>query len=235
MSGITLLYPYALLLIPLYLVCKRFCRRSNDGILFTRTDILQTLFRQKNRLISVVEFLTILALSLSLSYPTIIQTNHFESREQSTCMLLSSYPPNKPAVEFFLDARPCDRIGTVFYGNSVFTASAPTTNITLLKKALFSYQDNVLDKQSLENAFAKTRALLDRNDTIYTDIHLSAIQKAGLQKLFSIQIRHITDIAPNTLTTVKTVTYKEPLFRYPLFATLILLALYLYLTNRIKK
>lgn len=235
MSNLTLLHPYALLLIPFYLICKRFCKQAKDGILFTRTDILQTLFKQKNRLIGSVEFLTVVFLTLSLSYPTIIHQNRFESKERTACMLLLGYPYTKEPVEYFLDTKPCDTIGAVFFGKSTFTVAAPTKNMALLKRAVFAYKDAVQKPQSLENAFAQARAYLDRNATLYTDIHLSAEQQERLRQLFSLHIRYITDIAPDTRAFTKTRIYKEPLFTYPLFVTVILLAFYLYLINRIKR
>lgn len=69
MAEWTLLYPFALGLIPLFLVCERFCRARVRSLIFPDTRLLRRVGRSRPWLQTTLKLLMVTALSLALASP----------------------------------------------------------------------------------------------------------------------------------------------------------------------
>ena len=157
MNNFAFEYPYAFLIIFIFLICAYFCKERMEAVFFPRAKIFFDQSYKKNRLITNLKWATIILSVTALASPVIKNSFDVEKREGYAIALVLDasgsmrYPfssdPNQPKSKFdiakelsakFVQKRKNDRIGLIVFGNFAYTAAPLTYDTEILKEIIDS-------------------------------------------------------------------------------------------------
>ena len=146
LSNISLLYPYALTILPLFLVCQKLCGKRVKSLLFSNFELLKKLSSKKSNLLRFLNYLVIFFISLALASPVIkhsIAPKNIKGYDISLLLDASDsmYEDNrfkiaKKILKEFITKRQGDAISLTVFGDYAFVASPFTSNKESLKEII---------------------------------------------------------------------------------------------------
>ncbi len=199
LNTITLLYPYLLLILPLFIICQKVCQESIKTVRFSNYKLLTKLTSKYSNIKKILLYLTIFLLSFALSTP-VIKDKHRENHKDgyNISLLLdasdSMYEDNrfkiaKQILKEFISKRDNDAISLTVFGDYAFIASPFTTN----KNGLYTILD-----------YLKPGVAGDRATALYEAIYLSSnIFKKTKSK------KRVAILLTDGINTINSVTLKD--------------------------
>ncbi|MFP4486897.1 MAG: hypothetical protein ACLFOC_08025 [Campylobacterales bacterium] len=246
--NIELIYPSALLVFVLYLLLKLLVRQKSEATYFSRVDILKKVFKKQSVLISYVEALVVLLLSLALSFPTTTMEKTYTSLISKEAIFLLNLK-NKETKELALasiDKTEPSKVAISALLSSFHKIVPLTSDIISTKKIIKNLR--VIDEEQ-PNIFSAMTASISLSHIKNTTLFLVGFDKEDIKddvlklKKFIPELKveqidskeSIKKLNPIEKISDITVTEKKPYFLYPLFGALCMLLLYIYLQNRIRR
>ena len=146
MSNIMFEYPFAFLLLLLYFVCKKFCKQRNEQLIFPNMKIFKQVSSGQNYLLSAVEFLAVLLLTIALASPY-KQDDVVIDKEKGyeISMILDASGSMKEYNKFgivkdivtdFIDMRKHDKLGLTIFADFSYVAIPLTYDKDSIKRLL---------------------------------------------------------------------------------------------------
>ena len=146
MSNIMFEYPFAFLFLLLYFVCKKFCKQRNEQLIFPNIKIFKQVSQKQNYLVSVVEFLAVLLLTIALASPfkqddVVID----KDKGYEISMILDASGSMKEYNKFgivkdivteFVDMRKHDKLGLTIFADFSYVAIPLTYDKESIKRLL---------------------------------------------------------------------------------------------------
>ena len=139
-------YPYAFILIALYLVCKFLCKKNIEEIYFSNALILGNIVKKRRDLQTVLEFLTLLFLIIALASPITkkqVSKNTALGYEIILCIDASEsmrddnrFNITKIIVDKFISKREFDRLALTLFADDVYISVPFTYDKKTLKDIL---------------------------------------------------------------------------------------------------
>lgn len=139
-------YPYAFILIALYLVCKFLCKKNIEEIYFSNAFILGNIVKKRRNFQTILEFLTLLFLVFALANP-ISKEQLSKNKALGYEIVLSidasdsmradnRFNITKEIVDNFIEKRVFDSIALTLFAQDVYIASPFTYDKKPLKDIL---------------------------------------------------------------------------------------------------
>lgn len=132
LNQITILYPYAFLLLPLYFICQKYCKVQLPTIYFSNLKMLQTATSKHKSLTKVLKYLILFFLVLSLSSPVIkneLELNNSKGYEISLILDASGsmheddrFNITKEILTEFIKKRETDRLALSVFADFAYSA-----------------------------------------------------------------------------------------------------------------
>lgn len=152
-------YPFAFLIIFIYIFCLKFCKAKKQSIYFSNTKMLKSAIGIKNILLEIVKFLAIVAFAASLASPIkkdeLQSSNNTEGYEMvlaldsSESMLIDSrFRITKDILSEFIDKRKNDKIALTIYASFSYIAIPLTYDKDSVKRLLDLIEVGVAGKQT---------------------------------------------------------------------------------------
>ncbi len=146
MSNIMFEYPFAFLLLLLYFLCKKFCKQRNEQLIFPNMKIFKQVSSGQNYLLSAVEFLAVLLLTIALASPY-KQDDVVIDKEKGyeISMILDASGSMKEYNKFgivkdivtdFIDMRKHDKLGLTIFADFSYVAIPLTYDKDSIKRLL---------------------------------------------------------------------------------------------------
>ena len=177
LENITLLYPYALLILPIYLLCQKLCGTKAPKILFSNFEVLEKIVSKKFYFLKILKYITILLISIALSSPVIKHYIKVDNTKGYNISLLldasdsmqedNRFEISKKILKEFINKRKNDSIALTVFGDYAFVASPFTTNKNSLNTIISYLNTGVAGDRSTalyealylgSNIFKKTKA-----------------------------------------------------------------------------
>lgn len=183
LNNLTFEYPYAFLIIVLFILCAIFCKAKSPTYFIPHLNIFNNTDSSLNALTPVLKYITIISATIALASPVLVSHvqnikkdginivlsldtsgsmkaigfNH-ENLEQNRWQAVSSI------VQEFMDKRTQDNIGLVVFGTSVMTAS-PLSFDKNAQKDIINYLDIgvVGDRTAMIDSLATSINILKEN------------------------------------------------------------------------
>jgi len=139
-------YPFAFLLLLLYVVCKKFCKQRNEQLIFPNIKVFKQLSKRAVLFPLVLEFLTVLFLTIALASPyrqddVIIE----KDKGYEISMVLDAsgsmreynkFGIVKEIVREFVDMRKHDKLGLTIFADFSYVAIPLTYDKESIKRLL---------------------------------------------------------------------------------------------------
>jgi len=146
MSRVELLYPYALLLIPLYLLFVWFVKRYYRRVAFSNLKLLKKALQKSFDSAKILRFFIVTSIAFALATPAIEQTHKEKVQEGYDISLLldasnsmreeNRFKIAKEIVSHFIKERKNDNIALTLFANYAYVASPLTHEKESLQKML---------------------------------------------------------------------------------------------------
>jgi len=239
MGELEFLAPLWLLLIPLYVICKRFCNSISEGVLFSRIDIIKKITGKKRRLASVFEALSVVCAVLALSEPAVVSTKTVENITPKKCMFIIDTRSEgfKELGKEFIQGSNCDLQGIVAFGDEIYAVSPISSNRELTIDELLVYEPKAGEKRAFFEAITLARSmLLGDGEVVLVSSFVSEDMKKDIKKANNIYKNEILTSTEGIKPSVAQVDFEEvtPYFGYFALFGLLFLSGYMYLINKIE-
>jgi len=153
-------YPVVFLLIPLFLLCGRFCKARSESILFPHLDIFKESQASEARLIKILKWFAIIFAVIALASPVIEDKIEVENKEGYSIALVldasgsmkygfgdryfgmsakereSKFDISISLAKSFVSRRKDDQIGLVVFGNFAYVAAPLTYDKNVLQEMM---------------------------------------------------------------------------------------------------
>ena len=146
MMNITFEYPLFFLLLLLYFVCKKFCQQRNEQLIFPNMKIFKQVAKRQNYLLLVLEFLSVLLLTIALASPYTQDDVVMEKdKGYEISMILDASGSMKEYNKFgivkdivteFIDMRKHDKLGLTIFADFSYVAIPLTYDKKSIKRLL---------------------------------------------------------------------------------------------------
>ncbi len=225
-SNFTLLYPYYLLLIPLYYAIKYFIKKRFSQDIFSNVKLLKEVSKQSFSIAKFLEFLTIFFITISLATPVKKEFKVVTNQEglsiaialdaSSSMQEQDRFKIAKEVIKKFLKERKSDEIALILFADNAYVASPLTYDKKSLIKMLEYIKLGVAGSRetALNEALYKSAKLfknrngkkilillsdgIDSTNSITKEQTLKEVKKAGL-KIYTIALGKKGDIDINFL------------------------------------
>lgn len=140
-------YPFAFLIILLYLICLKFCKQKKQSIYFSNIKMLKKSSSVKNIFLEILKFIAICALSVALASP--VKKDELQSSsnkdgyeivlalDSSGSMLVDDrFEKTKAILSEFIDKRKDDKIALTIYASFSYVAIPLTYDKASIKGLL---------------------------------------------------------------------------------------------------
>jgi Ca-activated chloride channel family protein len=223
----TLEYPWALGLIPLYLLCEVFCRAKTQRLIFPDTGLLRTLSRRSGWMLRGITFLLFALLAAALASP--IKQNEVSVRSDKgyeIALILDAsgsmqqggkFDIVKKIVQDFVDKREHDKLALTLFADFAYVAMPLTydkeslqqllgkinvgvagTQRTALYEALFMSTKLFRDSASKEKVAILLTDGVDNTSQVPLDVAIQSAVKHGI-KVYAIGVGGRGDYDPSVL------------------------------------
>ncbi|MDD3774975.1 MAG: VWA domain-containing protein [Sulfurovaceae bacterium] len=194
-------YPWALILIFVFIVCDKWCKEQSEAIFFPHVSLL--LLKGKNRTptLHILKWIGISSAIIALASPVVSLHQYLEKKHDIVLILDASdsmkdgkLDKAKQELDAFISKRTSNNIGLVTFGNNALIASPITADIEILRTILKLQELGIAGHMSaINDAITKSYGMLSRSKaktkiiillTSCTD-NKSTIQKDDLLSLIS--------------------------------------------------
>ena len=227
MSNIMFEYPFAFLFLLLYFVCKKFCKQRNEQLIFPNMKIFKQVSQKQNYLVSVLEFLAVLLLTIALASPfkqddVVID----KDKGYEISMILDASGSMKEYNKFgivkdivteFVDMRKHDKLGLTIFADFSYVAIPLTYDKESIKRLLSRlevgvagtqrtalYEALFMSSKLFKNSKAKEKIAIlltdgvNNVDNIPLDVAINTAKKYGI-KVYVIGVGNRGDYNPMVL------------------------------------
>ncbi len=227
MSNIMFEYPFAFLFLLLYFVCKKFCKQRNEQLIFPNMKIFKQVSQKQNYLVSVLEFLAVLLLTIALASPfkqdaVVID----KDKGYEISMILDASGSMKEYNKFgivkdivteFVDMRKHDKLGLTIFADFSYVAIPLTYDKDSIKRLLSRldvgiagtqrtalYEALFMSSKLFKNSKAKEKIAIlltdgvNNVDNIPLDVAINTAKKYGI-KVYVIGVGNRGDYNPMVL------------------------------------
>ncbi len=234
MSNIMFEYPFAFLLLLLYFVCKKFCKQRNEQLIFPNMKIFKQVSSGQNYLLSAVEFLAVLLLTIALASPykqddVVID----KDKGYEISMILDASGSMKEYNKFgivkdivtdFIDMRKHDKLGLTIFADFSYVAIPLTYDKESIKRLLSRlevgiagqsrtslYEALFMSSKLFKDSKAKEKIAILLTDgvnnvnNIPLDVAINTAKKYGI-KVYVIGVGNRGDYNPAVLKKIATET-----------------------------
>ena len=234
MSNIMFEYPFAFLLLLLYFVCKKFCKQRNEQLIFPNMKIFKQVSSGQNYLLSAVEFLAVLLLTIALASPykqddVVID----KDKGYEISMILDASGSMKEYNKFgivkdivtdFIDMRKHDKLGLTIFADFSYVAIPLTYDKESIKRLLSRlevgiagqsrtslYEALFMSSKLFKDSKAKEKIAILLTDgvnnvnNIPLDVAINTAKKYGI-KVYVIGVGNRGDYNPYVLKQIATET-----------------------------
>ena len=237
MSSIMFEYPFAFLLLLLYFVCKKFCKQRNEQLIFPNMQIFKQISSGQNYLLSLVEFLAVLFLTVALASPykqDDVVINKDKGYEISMILDASGSMKEynkfgivKDIVTDFIDMRKHDKLGLTIFADFSYVAIPLTYDKDSIKRLLSRlevgiagqsrtslYEALFMSSKLFKESKAKEKIAILLTDgvnnvnNIPLDVAINTAKKYGI-KVYVIGVGNRGDYNPMVLKKIATETKGE--------------------------
>ncbi len=237
MSNIMFEYPFAFLLLLLYVVCKKFCKQRNEQLIFPNMKIFKQISSGQNYLLSVVEFLAVVLLTIALASPykqDDVVINKDKGYEISMILDASGSMKEynkfgivKDIVTDFIDMRKHDKLGLTIFADFSYVAIPLTYDKDSIKRLLSRlevgiagqsrtslYEALFMSSKLFKESKAKEKIAILLTDgvnnvnNIPLDVAINTAKKYGI-KVYVIGVGNRGDYNPMVLKKIATETKGE--------------------------
>jgi len=175
MNSINFLHPLAFLLLPVFLICIKYCPQKENSILFSNITLLSN-SKKRFSLISFFQLLTLFFLTITLASPYSFET-YKKNKTDSTYFLLvidtslsikESFEDIKHTLKDFIKSRNSDTFSLIYFADYIAVGAPPTQDTNFLLSSIDSVKSGDLGEIktrlydaldiSLSNPFAKKSA-----------------------------------------------------------------------------
>ncbi len=237
MSNIMFEYPFAFLLLLLYVVCKKFCKQRNEQLIFPNMQIFKQISSGQNYLLSVVEFLAVVLLTIALASPykqDDVVINKDKGYEISMILDASGSMKEynkfgivKDIVTDFIDMRKHDKLGLTIFADFSYVAIPLTYDKDSIKRLLSRlevgiagqsrtslYEALFMSSKLFKESKAKEKIAILLTDgvnnvnNIPLDVAINTAKKYGI-KVYVIGVGNRGDYNPMVLKKIATETKGE--------------------------
>ena len=220
-------YPYAFLIVIVFLICQTYCKAKTDALFFPTIKFLKRATKKSMLLENILKALIVLLLLTSLASPVIrdeVSIKNDKGYEISLIVDASgSMAQNnkfgivKEIVSDFLDKRVHDKIGLSIFADFAYVAVPLTYDKKSIKRLLGRLQVGVagsrrtalyealfLSSNLFKNSHAKKKIAIlltdgmNNVDNIPLDVAIKTIKKYGI-KVYTVGIGGVGDFDPNVL------------------------------------
>ena len=146
MPNIVFEYPFVFLLLLLYVVCKKFCKQRNEQLIFPNIKVFKQLSKRSSMLPMVLEFLTVLFITIALASPYTQDDVIIEKdKGYEISMILDASGSMKEYNKFgivkeivreFVDMRKHDKLGLTIFADFSYVAIPLTYDKESIKRLL---------------------------------------------------------------------------------------------------
>jgi Ca-activated chloride channel family protein len=220
-------YPFAFLFLLLYFVCKKFCKQRNEQLIFPNMKIFKQVSQKQNYLVSVLEFLAVLLLTIALASPfkqdaVVID----KDKGYEISMILDASGSMKEYNKFgivkdivteFVDMRKHDKLGLTIFADFSYVAIPLTYDKDSIKRLLSRldvgiagtqrtalYEALFMSSKLFKNSKAKEKIAIlltdgvNNVDNIPLDVAINTAKKYGI-KVYVIGVGNRGDYNPMVL------------------------------------
>ncbi len=227
MSNIQLLYPYALLIVPLFLLCLKYCKARKDSLLFPNASIFKKLYSKSSIVEKLLATLIITLLSFALSSPykkSDIVVSKDKGYEISLILdasgsmrEMNKFSIVKDIVKKFVKQRVHDKIGLTIFADFAYVAIPLTYDKNSILRLLDKidvgvagvqrtalYEALFLSSKLYKNSKAKEKIAIlltdgvDNANTIPLNVAINTAKKYGI-KVYVIGVGGSGDYNPAVL------------------------------------
>jgi Ca-activated chloride channel family protein len=227
MIDITLQYPYALIVIPLYILCTFICKSKKQSIYFSNLAMLKEVSSNQAFITKSLKFLLIVFLSLALSSPikkddVILNDNKgYEISlilDASGSMIeANKFKVTKEILQEFIKQRKADRLALSIFADFAYVAVPLTYDkkslLDLLKfvevgiagqRQTALYEALFLSSNLFKNSKAKEKIAIlltdgfDTTNSIPLDVAIAKAKKYNI-KVYTVGVGAIGDYDPSVL------------------------------------
>ena len=229
-NNIEFLFPYALILPFVFILCQYFCKEKKQSLYFSNMQMLQKASKNQGMIVKAIKFLLIVFLSLSIANPVkkdeiIVNDNKgYEISlilDASGSMLeANKFTHTKNILIDFIKQRKEDRLALSIFADFAYVAVPLTYDkksiLELLKyvevgiagqRQTALYEALYLSSNLYKTSTAKEKIAIlltdgyDTSNTIPMDVAIAKAKKYGI-KVYTIGIGGIGDYDPNVLQTI---------------------------------
>ncbi|OPX26340.1 MAG: hypothetical protein B1H07_04605 [Campylobacteraceae bacterium 4484_166] len=153
----SLLYPWVLALLPIYVLCIKFCKPTRQTIKFSNTKVLQQITKQKNITAEILKFLIVVCMVVALSSPVKKHTIMFDNTKGYEISLIfdisgsmleaDKFDISKKIVQEFITTRSNDAIALSIFADFAYIASPLTYDTKSIIKLLEYLEVGVAGKR----------------------------------------------------------------------------------------
>ncbi len=234
LNEVVFLYPYAFLILIVYLICIFLCKPKSQSIYFSNIKMLKEATKYQGIAIKILRFLIVLFITIALASPVIkndIIINNNKGYEISIILDASGsmreankFNITKEIVSDFIKKRKTDRLALSIFADFAYVA----VPLTYDKKSLLNllshidvgvagqrqtalYEALYLSSNLFKNSKSKNKIAilltdgLDNAGTIPLKVAIQRAKKYGI-KVYTIGIGSIGDFNPNVLNKIATST-----------------------------
>ena len=227
LNDIVFLYPYAFLILIVYLICIFLCKAKSQSIYFSNTKMLKTVTRNQGYVVKTIRFLVVLFMVIALASPVIkdeIIINDNKGYEISIVLDASGsmkesnkFTITKSIVSDFIKKRQTDRLALSIFADFAYVAVPLTYDkkslLNLLKhievgvagqrktalyEALYLSSNLFKESQAKEKIAILLTDGLDNTDTIPLNVAIAKAKKYDI-KVYTIGIGSVGDYNPEVL------------------------------------
>lgn len=226
-NGIVFLYPYAFLLLVIYLICIFLCKPKSQSIYFSNMKMLTSVTKYRGLMIKILRFLVVLFMVIAIASPVKkdeIIINDNKGYEISIVLDASGsmreankFKITKQIVSNFIKKRKTDRLALSIFADFAYVA----VPLTYDKKSLLGLLEHIevgvagqkrtalyealyLSSNLFKNSKAKNKIAilltdgLDNTDTIPLDVAIAKAKKYDI-KVYTVGIGNQGDYNPIVL------------------------------------
>ena len=150
-------YPLALLIIPIFIICAKWCKPKSEALLFPHLDIFLENAGKKSIWLSILKWIAIIASVIALASPVVEDKMEVENKDGYSIALAldasgsmrygfgrmlpgigaqNKFDVSMEMAQSFIQKRENDQIGLVVFGNFAYVAAPLTYDKNILEQIM---------------------------------------------------------------------------------------------------
>ncbi len=165
-------YPWALILIFVFIVCDKWCKEESDAIFFPHVSLLLLKEKSKTPTLHILKWIGISSAIIALASPVVSTHRYLEKKHDIVLILDASdsmkdgkFDKVKQELDNFISKRTSNNIGLVTFGDNALIASPITADNEILKIILKLQELGMAGHMSaINDAITKSYGMLSRSE-----------------------------------------------------------------------